>query len=160
VESSLVAKRNVDDAVVSESAHGCESSALLSTALGASADEQAGVLAPEATSLPLLASVVPEGPPLRGEVAVASGDAHEEGIVLLEDGGVGDLGDGGVLGRSVHLGQDLLWKSLCDAVEVDLAACLTDALGLSLGEGLDMTPGGVLEEVVLAICHVWFVGRP
>jgi hypothetical protein len=154
VESGLVTKGNVDDSVVSEGAHGSESSALLSTALGAGADEQASVLAPEATALPLLAGVVPEGPPLRGEVAVASGNAHKESIVLLEDRRVGDLGDRGVLGRSVHLGQNLLGESLGDAVEVDLAAGLTNALGLSLGEGLDMTPGGVLEKAVLALCGV------
>jgi hypothetical protein len=151
VESGLVAERNVDDAVVSESAHGSESSALLSTALGAGADEQAGVLAPEATSLPLAAGAVPERPPLRGEVAVAGGNAHKEGIVLLEDGWVADLGDGGVLGGSVHLGQDIVGESLGDAVEVDGTAGLADALGLSLGEGLDVAPGGVLEGMVLVL---------
>lgn len=131
--------------MVSKSAHGGESSALLSTTLGAGADEQAGVLAPEAAGLPLTASAVPEGPPLRGEVAVAGGDSEQEGIVLLEDGGVADLGDGGVLGGSVHLGQDFLRESLGDAVEVDGTAGLANALGLGLGEGLDVTPGGVLE---------------
>ena len=149
MESGLVAERNVDDAVVSESAHGSKSSALLSTALGAGANEQAGVLAPEATSLPLAAGAVPEGPPLRGEVAVAGGDAHQEGIVLLQDGRVADLGDGGVFGGSVHLGQDIVREGLGDAVEVDGAAGLADALGLGLGEGLDVAPGGVLEQVVL-----------
>lgn len=48
--------------------------------------------------------VVPERFPLRGKVAVASGDAHEESVVLLQDGRVGDLRDRGVFGRSVHLG--------------------------------------------------------
>ena len=146
VEGGLVAERNVDDAVVGESAHGGESSALLSAALGAGADEQAGVLAPEATGLPLTAGAVPEGPPLRGEVAVAGGDAHEESIVLLENGGVGDLRDGVVLRGSVHLGQNLLGEGLGDAVEVDGTAGLADALGLGLGEGLDVSPGGVLEK--------------
>ena len=150
VESGLVAERNVDDAVVGESAHRSESSALLSTALGAGGDEQAGVLAPEATGLPLAAGPVPEGPPLGGEVAVAGGDAHQEGIVLLEDGGVGDLGDGGVLGRSVHLGEDLIGEGLGDAVEVDGTTGLTDTLGLGLGEGLDVSPGGVLEVVLVS----------
>jgi hypothetical protein len=100
------------------------------------------------TRLPLLASVIPEGSPLRGEVAVASGDAHEEGIVLLEDGRVGDLRDRSVLRRSVHLGQDLLGECLGDTEQVDGAAGFSDALGLGLGEGLDMAPGGVLEEGV------------
>lgn len=148
MECGLVAKRNVDNAVVGESAHGSESSALLSTALGAGGNKEAGVLAPEATGLPLAAGAVPEGPPLRGEVAVAGGDAHEEGIVLLEDGGVGNLRDGVVLGGSVHLGQNLLGEGLGDAVEVDGTAGLADALGLGLGEGLDVAPGGVLDVVV------------
>lgn len=150
VECGLVAKRDVDDAVVGEGAHGSESSALLSTTLGAGRDEQASVLAPEAAGLPLTAGPVPEGPPLGGEVAVAGGDAHQEGIVLCEDGGVGDLRDGGVLGGSVHLGEDLIGEGLGDAVEVDGTAGLTDALGLSLGEGLDVTPGGVLEVVLVS----------
>lgn len=155
VESGLVAEGNVDDTVVRKSAHGSESSALLSTALGSGRDEQARVLAPEAAGLPLLAGVVPEGSPLRGEVAVARGDAHQEGIVLLEDGRVGDLGDGGVLGGSVHLGQNILGEGLGHAVEVDGAAGLADALGLGLGEGLDVSPGGVLEGTMLAVCWVW-----
>lgn len=155
MEGGLVAERNVDDAVVGKSAHGGESSALLSTALGASADEQAGVLAPEGAGLPLTASAVPEGPPLCGEVAVAGGDAHKEGIVLLEDGGVADLGNRGVLGGSVHLGQNIVGKGLGDAVEVDGTAGLANALGLGLGEGLDVAPGGVLEVVALALGWRW-----
>jgi hypothetical protein len=151
VEGGLVAERNVDDTVVSESAHGSESSALLSTTLGAGADEEAGVLAPEATGLPLTAGAVPEGPPLRGEVAIAGGNAHQEGIVLLEDRRIADLGDGGVLGGSVHLGQDIVGESLGDAVEVDGTAGLTDALGLGLSESLDVAPGGVLEGIVLVL---------
>jgi hypothetical protein len=51
----------------------------------------------------------------------------------------------------VHLGEDFLGESLGDAVEVDGTAGLADALGLSLCEGLDVTPGGVLEEVVLMV---------
>lgn len=125
--------------------------------LGTSADEKTGVFAPEGARGPLATSPVPERFPLCREVAVASGDTHEEGIVLLEDGGVADLGDRGVLGRSVHLGQDLLGEGLRDAEEVDLTACLADALGLGLGEGLDMAPGGVLEDSVLVMIH-WIVG--
>jgi hypothetical protein len=144
VESGLVAERHVDDSVVGERAHGGDGGALLATALGRGADEQARVLAPEAAGLPLLAGVVPEGPPLGGEVAVAGGDAHQEGVVLLEGRGVGHLGDRAVLFGSVHLGEDLLGEGLGDAVEVDLAAGLADALGLSLGELLDVAIGGVL----------------
>jgi hypothetical protein len=50
----------------------------------------------------------------------------------------------------VHLGEDLIGESLGDAVEVDGTAGLTDTLGLSLSEGLDVTPGGVLEVVLVS----------
>ena len=48
-EDGLVAERDEDDAVVGQSAHGGERRALLSTAEGTGADEEAGVLAPVAT---------------------------------------------------------------------------------------------------------------
>ena len=70
---------------------------------------------------------------------------------MLEGRGVGHLGDRAVLFGSVHLGEDLLGESLGDAVEVDLAAGLADALGLSLGELLDVAIGGVLEGDVLVV---------
>jgi len=49
----------------------------------------------------------------------------------------------------VHLGQDILGEGLGDAVEVDGAAGFSDALGLSLGELLNVAIGGVLEAGVL-----------
>jgi hypothetical protein len=49
---------------------------------------------------------------LGGEVSVTGRDAEEEGVVLLKGGRVVKGLDGGVLGRSVHLGQDLLRESL------------------------------------------------
>lgn len=82
--------------MVSESGHGRNGSRLLATALGAGADEQAGVLAPEAAGLPLAAGLVPEGAPLGWEVAVAGWDAEEEGVVLLERLGVVEGRDLGV----------------------------------------------------------------
>lgn len=145
VESGLVAQRHVDDAVVSQGAHGRDGRALLPAALRRRADEQARVLAPEAARLPLLARVVPEGPPLRREVAVARGDSHQEGVVLLQGRGVGHLGDRAVLFGRVHLRQDFLGEGLGDAVQVDHAAGFPDALGLGLGELLDVAIGGVLE---------------
>jgi hypothetical protein len=51
----------------------------------------------------------------------------------------------------VHLGEHLLGEGLGDAVEVDLAAGLADALGLGLGELLDVAIGGVLEGDVLVV---------
>lgn len=149
VEGGLVAEGNVYDTVVSESAHGGERGALLSTTLGGGRDEQTSVLAPEGTSLPLATGLVPEGAPLGREVAVAGGDTEEEGIVLLEDGGVGEGGDGAILGRGVHLGEDLLGEGLLDLVEVDGTAGRLDALGLSLRKGLHVAVHRVLWAVVL-----------
>jgi hypothetical protein len=51
----------------------------------------------------------------------------------------------------VHLGEDLLGESLGDAVEVDLAAGLADALGLGLSELLDVAIRGVLDGDVLVV---------
>lgn len=150
VEGSLVAERHVDDTVVSESAHGSDSGALLSTTLSGGGDEETSVLAPEGTGLPLAAGLVPECAPLGGEVAVASGNAHQEGIVLLENAGVRESGDGVVLLGGVHLGQNLLGESLLDAVQVDGAAGGLDALGLGLGEGLHVAVHGVLDSFVSA----------
>lgn len=146
VEGGLVAERHVDDAVVSEGAHGGDSSALLSTTLSSGGDEETGVLAPEGTGLPLAAGAVPERAPLGGEVAVAGGDTQKESIVLLEDGGVGEGGDGVVLGRGVHLVENLLRQGLLDAVEVDGTAGRLDALGLSLGKSLYVAVHGVLRK--------------
>ena len=82
-----------------------------------------------------------------GEVAVSRWDAEQESIIVHD---VLDRDKGVVrLGGSVHLGEDLIGEGLGDAVEVDGTAGLTDALGLSLGEGLDVTPGGVLEMVLV-----------
>lgn len=147
VESSLVAERDVNNAVVGECAHGGDSSALLSTTLGSGADEQAGVLAPVATSLPLTAGLVPESPPLGGEVAVAGRDTEKEGVVLLESGRVAEHGDLAGGSGSVHHGEDFLGEGLLDAVEVTSTAGGLDTLGLSLGQGLDVAIHGVLEEV-------------
>lgn len=98
-----------------EGAHGGQSGALLPAALRGGADEDADVLAGEAAGLPLLAGVVPEGLPLGGEVAVAGGDAEEEGVVLLELVR-GDDGDGSGLARGVHLGEDFFGEGLFDSV--------------------------------------------
>jgi hypothetical protein len=60
----------------------------------------------------------------------------------------------------VHLGEDLLGEGLGDAVEVDLAAGLADALGLSLGELLDVAIGGVLDGDGLVVdCGRLFMMR-
>lgn len=126
-KGSLVAQRDVDQAVVSESAHGSESSRLLTTTKGTGRDEQTGVLAPVATSNPDTAGAVPEGFPLGGEVTVASGDTEEEGVVAEQLVGGGN-GVGG-LGGSVHLGQNLFGEGLLDSGWV--IELLDDGLAIS-----------------------------
>lgn len=88
-KSVLVTQWHVEETMVAQSRHGSESGALLSTTLGTGSDEETGVFAPVGTGLPLTTGGVPEGLPLRGEVSVTSGDAEEEGVVLLESLGVG-----------------------------------------------------------------------
>jgi hypothetical protein len=56
-EDGLVAQRDVDHAVVGQGAHGGDGRALLPAAHGAGRDEEAGVLAPVAASLPLAAGL-------------------------------------------------------------------------------------------------------
>lgn len=113
-EHGLVAERNVDEAVVSKSAHGSNGGGLLTTTQGASGDEQTGILAPVATGGPDTASAVPESLPLGREVTIASRDTEQHSIVVLEAVRVGD----GVvlLGRSVHLSQDFLRQGLSNPV--------------------------------------------
>lgn len=112
-EGGLVSQGYVDHAVVGHGAHGCDGRALLSPAHGRRADEDAGVFAPVGAAGPLRAGVVPEGLPLRGEVAVARGDAEEEGVVLFERDRV-DGGNRGALGWGVHFGQDFFGEGLGD----------------------------------------------
>jgi hypothetical protein len=52
---------------------------------------------------------------LRGEVSVARGDAEEHAVKLLELLGVVEDGDGGVLGRGMHLSEDLVGEGLSDS---------------------------------------------
>ena len=81
--------------------------------------------------------------PLSGEVAETGGDTQQEAIIALK-GGVGEDGDVGILGRSIHLGQDIVGEGLGDLVQVDGDTGLLSALLLSLGQGLDVAVHGVL----------------
>ena len=110
----LVTQRHIDHAVVNEGAHGGQRRALLATALGSGADEDANVLAVVAARLPLLPRLVPKGLPLVREVSESRRDAEEEGVILFELVG-GDEGDGAGLAGSVHLGEDLLGEGLFDS---------------------------------------------
>ncbi len=103
----FVSHWDIDDAMMGERAHCCDSGALLPPSLRCRGDEQASVLSPVASGLPLLAGAVPEGFPLGGEVAVTRGNAEEEGVVFFKLVR-GDEGDGLVLARSVHFAEDLL----------------------------------------------------
>jgi len=139
-----VTEGDIDEAVVSEGGDSVLSSGLLTTTLGGGRDEDTGHLAPETTRSPLLASLVPESLPLGGEVSVTGGDTKEEGIVALKDGGVVEGRDDGGLGRSVHLGEDILGEGLGDLEEVGRAASLLNTGLLSLGQLLDVAVHRVL----------------
>lgn len=153
-ESLGVTEGNVDDAVVGEGRDGVLSSGLLTTTLGSGRDEDTGHLAPETTGSPLLAGLVPESLPLGGEVSVTGGDTKEEGIVALKDGGVVESRDVGGLGRSVHLGENLLGEGLGDLEEVGGTASLFNAGLLSLGQLLDVAVHGVLEKML--VTDLWW----
>lgn len=114
-EDGLVAERNVNEAVVSESAHGGKSSRLLTTTLGTGGNEETGILAPEATASPNATGLVPEGLPLGREVAVAGRDTEQYSIKGEEVGGLND----GVasLSRSVHLSQNFVAEGLGDPID-------------------------------------------
>ncbi len=96
-----VAKRHVYEAVVRHRAHGRDGRSLLPAAHRSRRHKEAGVLAIVRARHPLPARVVPEGLPLRREVAEARRDAEEEGVVLLEDLRR-HLGNGRALLRRVH----------------------------------------------------------
>lgn len=144
-----ISKRNIDDTMMGERTHSSQRRTLLSTTLCASRDEDTSVFTPVAASSPLAAGGVPESLPLCREVAVAGGDAEEEGVVGLEGLGVDDWvfgfgwcvhldgcvscdGSEGAGGEG-HLGQDFFWEGLCDLVDVGCDANLgeTSLLGLS-----------------------------
>ena len=97
-----IAKRNIDDAVVGKSTHRSHGGTLLSTAHGRRRDEDTGILVVVAALLPLSAGLVPEGLPLRREVAVSGWDAQQESVILFESGRVRERLDVGWLGRSLE----------------------------------------------------------
>ena len=99
--------------MVRQGAHTGQGRALLPAALGPSRDEEAGVFTPVATGGPLLTGGIPEGLPLGRKVAVAGGDAEEEGVIALESVG-GDGGDVEFWG-GVHLGEDFGREGLRDS---------------------------------------------
>jgi hypothetical protein len=109
-----VAQWHEDDAVVREGAQRRDGRALLAATEAGAADHDTGHLAIEAARAPLLARLVPEDLPLRGEVAVSRWDTEKEAIVLLELGGVIDRFHVRILGWSVHLLEYLSRQCLGD----------------------------------------------
>lgn len=111
-EGLLVSQRYEDETVMYQCRHSGDYGALLSTTEGAGGNEDTSILAPVAAGRPLLAGLVPEGLPLGWEVTVTGGNTEEDSVERLELGRVVEDGDVGRLGRSVHLGQDLISESL------------------------------------------------
>ena len=82
-KDSLISQRDIDDTMVRERAQRCEGGRFLASSQRGGGDENAGILAPIGSGLPLLTGVVPEGLPLGRKVPVTSGDSEEKSIVLL-----------------------------------------------------------------------------
>ena len=101
--------------MVRHRAHGRNGRTFLPTPHGGGADEDASVFAPVGAAGPLRPCVVPEGFPLGGEVAVAGGDAEEEGVIFFEGAGV-DGRDRRVFGGGVHFAEDFFGEGLGDSV--------------------------------------------
>ena len=111
----LVAQRHVDDAVVSQGAHGRDSGAFLTSTKTGGRDEKPGHFAPVGASSPLATGLVPESFPLSGEVAVTGGDTEEEGVVRFKNFGF-DERDRLVLTGGIHLGKNFLRKSFFNSM--------------------------------------------
>lgn len=132
-EDGLVAKRDVDHAVVGKCAHGGNAGGLLAASEGSGGDEETGVFTPEAALLPLTTRAVEEGLPLSGEIAVASGNTEEDTVVLLNLLG-SDNWDVGVLRWSIHFVENLLGQGLLNSVRImsGLVADFWSAHGIRL----------------------------
>jgi hypothetical protein len=112
-ESVFVSQWDKVDAMVNECRETIDYSRLLSTTGRPGGDERAREFAVEGTGTPELTGRVPEGFPLRGEVAITGGYAKEEGVIIGE---LGHLKNGvGGLGRCVHLVEDFLWEGLANS---------------------------------------------
>ena len=111
-----VAEGDKVDAVVHERRDRVDHRRLLPTAGRRGGHEHGRVLAEERALRPELAGRVPERLPLGGEVAVAGGDAEDEGVKVGEVVG----GEDGVvgLGGRVELLEDLLREGLRDPMGV------------------------------------------
>lgn len=79
-----VTKRDVDYPMMGKRAHRGDTGRFLPTSGRTGGHEQTGILAPVSRLLPLPSRAIPEGLELSGVIPISSGDAEEEGIVLLE----------------------------------------------------------------------------
>lgn len=84
VHACLVAKGNVDDALVGKSAHGGEHGGFLASSQGGCRYEDTAVFPPVGSSLPLVSTCIPERLELGGEISIPSGDAHQKSVILWE----------------------------------------------------------------------------
>ena len=109
-----ISQRDINHALVSPTGQRGDEGRFLPAAGAGRAGEHAEVFPREGAGHPELAELVDEGLPLGGVVAVAGGDAEEEGVVLLHVVG-GDEGDGGVLAGGVHFGEDFLGEGFFDS---------------------------------------------
>lgn len=118
-EDGLIAEGNVDEAVVSQSAHGSKSSRLLATTLGTGGNEETSVLAPEATGSPDAAGLIPESLPLGREVTVTGRNTEQNRV---EGKQVRGLSNGvASLSRGVHLAEDFVVQGLGDPRNFDVS---------------------------------------
>ena len=101
--------------MVHKRAHGVHGRALLPATLCGRADKHTRVLAPVRAVLPLAAGLVPEDLPLGREIAVAGGDAKEDGVVSLEGLRVREDLVAGLGGGGVHLQEDLGGQGFLDS---------------------------------------------
>lgn len=104
----------IDDAMVGKGTHCRNGSAFLSSTLRSGGNEQSTVFTPVTTIVPHVASGIPEGFPLGGEVSVTSWNTHKESIVFRELFSR-DEGDVFALLRDVHFGEDFLREGLLDS---------------------------------------------
>ena len=91
-EDSLISQRDIDDTMVSERAQGCDGCGFLTSSQRGGGYENAGILAPVRSGLPLLTGLIPECLPLGRKVSVPGRNPEEKPVILCKDTWV-DEGD-------------------------------------------------------------------
>lgn len=140
MSAGLVSQRNISNSVVSQSAHGRQSSRFLTTTKRASGDEKTGVFAVVTSLSPDTTRLVPERSPLSWEVSVARGNTKEETIVVQQ--GV-RLGDRVVrLGRRLQEAENVIRKGFGDPM-----------VGMSVGNGFYCLSSGAVHTGRYRLCR-------